>query len=201
MSESKLEKISSLVDNFRDSKSQSEALFEQINSDNTLSETWGRYHLIGDVLRDELPSEISLDLSAQIAQSIADEPTVLAPRKSTFYHDVKAKVVQFSKPFGQVAIAASAAGLMILGVQQNVAQNDVVMPSQVAQTTPLAGFAAPVSFNTQSSTRLSQKQTYIEQQKRFQALLSDHHQQIKLSVPRDVAPATLSTKKVEDSPK
>jgi len=201
MSESKLEKVSSLVDNFRDNTKQSEELFQQINSDSTLSETWSRYHLIGDVLRDELPSEISLDLSAQIAQSIADEPTVLAPKKSTFYHDVKAKVVQFSKPFGQVAIAASAAGLMILGVQQNVAQNDVIMPSQVAQTTPLAGFAAPVSFNTQSSTRLSQKQAYIQQQKRFQALLSDHHQQIKLTARKDITPATLSTKKVEDSPR
>ena len=200
MSESKFEKVSSLVDNYQNNKRQSDELLEQLSNDSTLSDTWGRYHLIGDVLRDELPNDASLDLSAQIAQAIADEPTVLAPKKSKVFDGVKAKVVQFSKPFGQMAIAASAAGLMILGVQQNVAQNDIVMPSQVVQTTPLAGFAAPVSFNTQSTNRVSQKQMYIEQQRRFQALLSDHHQQVKLTSLKKNN-ELLPTKKVEDTPR
>jgi len=200
MSESKFEKVSSLVDNYQNNEGHSAELFEQLNTDSVLSDTWNHYHLIGDVLRDELPSKISLDFSTQIAQAIADEPTVLAPKKSTLFNVVKAKVVQFSKPFGQVAIAASAAGLMILGVQQNVAQNEIVMPSQVFQTTPLAGFAAPVSFNTQSANRLSQKQIYIEQQRRFQALLSDHHQQVKLSASKNSS-QILSTLEVEDSAK
>ena len=200
MSESKFEKVSSLVDNYHDVKNENIDLFDQLNTDSVLSDTWSHYHLIGDVLRDELPSKISLDFSTQIAQAIADEPTVLAPKKSTLFNVVKAKVVQFSKPFGQVAIAASAAGLMILGVQQNVAQNEIVMPSQVFQTTPLAGFAAPVSFNTQSANRLSQKQIYIEQQRRFQALLSDHHQQVKLSASKNSS-QILSTLEVEDSAK
>ena len=200
MSESKFEKVSSLVDNYQKNEGHSAELFEQLNTDSVLSDTWSHYHLIGDVLRDELPSKISLDFSTQIAQAIADEPTVLAPKKSTLFNVVKAKVVQFSKPFGQVAIAASAAGLMILGVQQNVAQNEIVMPSQVFQTTPLAGFAAPVSFNTQSANRLSQKQIYIEQQRRFQALLSDHHQQVKLSASKNSS-QILSTLEVEDSAK
>jgi len=200
MSESKFEKVSSLVDNYQNNEGHSAELFEQLNTDSVLSDTWSHYHLIGDVLRDELPSKISLDFSTQIAQAIADEPTVLAPKKSTLFNVVKAKVVQFSKPFGQVAIAASAAGLMILGVQQNVAQNEIVMPSQVFQTTPLAGFAAPVSFNTQSANRLSQKQIYIEQQRRFQALLSDHHQQVKLSASKNSS-EILSTLEVEDSAK
>ncbi|MFB1014436.1 MAG: sigma-E factor negative regulatory protein RseA [Alteromonadaceae bacterium] len=200
MSESKFEKVSSLVDNYQNNEGHSAELFEQLNTDSVLSDTWSHYHLIGDVLRDELPSKISLDFSTQIAQAIADEPTVLAPKKLTLFNVVKAKVVQFSKPFGQVAIAASAAGLMILGVQQNVAQNEIVMPSQVFQTTPLAGFAAPVSFNTQSANRLSQKQIYIEQQRRFQALLSDHHQQVKLSASKN-SNQILSTLEVEDSAK
>ena len=200
MSENKFEKVSSLVDNYHDVKNENIDLFDQLNTDSVLSDTWSHYHLIGDVLRDELPSKISLDFSTQIAQAIADEPTVLAPKKSTLFNVVKAKVVQFSKPFGQVAIAASAAGLMILGVQQNVAQNEIVMPSQVFQTTPLAGFAAPVSFNTQSANRLSQKQIYIEQQRRFQALLSDHHQQVKLSASKNSS-QILSTLEVEDSAK
>jgi len=200
MSESKFEKVSSLVDNYQNNQGQNDELLEELSSESTLSDTWSRYHLIGDVLRDELPSDISLDLSAQIAQAIAVEPTVLSPKKSKVFDGVKAKVVQLVKPFGQMAIAASAAGLMVLGVQQNVAQNDVVMPSQVVQTKPLAGFAAPVSFNTQPTNRLSQKQLYIEQQRRFQALLSDHHQQVKLT-PSKKNEDLLPTKKGEDTPK
>jgi sigma-E factor negative regulatory protein RseA len=200
MSETKFEKISSLVDNYHNDKDQSVELFEQLNTDSALADTWSHYHLIGDVLRDELPSKISLDFSTQIAQAIADEPTVLAPKKSTLFNAVKAKVVQFSKPLGQVAIAASAAGLMIIGVQQNIAQNEIVMPSQVFQTTPLAGFAAPVSFNTESTNRLSQKQMYIEQQRRFQALLSDHYQQVKLSASKNDS-QILPILEVEDSAK
>ena len=200
MSESKFEKVSSLVDNYQNNEGHSAELFEQLNTDSVLSDTWSHYHLIGDVLRDELPSEISLDFSTQIAQAIADEPTVLAPKQSTLFNTIKAKVVQFSKPFGQIAIAASAAGLMIIGVQQNGAVNEIVMPSQVFQTTPLAGFAAPVSFNTQSTNRLSEKQLYIEQQRRFQALLTDHYQQVKLSASKNNN-QILPRQQVEDSAK
>ena len=95
---------------------------------------------------------------------------------------LKAKVVQFAKPFGQMAIAASAAGLMVMGVQQNSADNDVLLPeTQVVKTMPFGGVAEPVSLNFQQTSRTSEKQAFIEQQRRFQALLSDHHQQVKLS--------------------
>jgi sigma-E factor negative regulatory protein RseA len=96
---------------------------------------------------------------------------------------------------GQVAIAASAAALMIVGVQHNVANNDLVTPSQVVQTMPLTGYANPVSFNVQSaepryssqSQQTPQQATNqqiaaqrVVQQRRLQALLSDHNKQVKL---------------------
>ena len=90
------------------------------------------------------------------------------------------------KPVGQFAIAASAAGLMIIGVQQNTADtNEIIMPSQIVQTKPLGGFANPVSLIINKIAKITQQQAEleqrIEQQRRFQALLSDHEQQIKLS--------------------
>lgn len=187
MSESKFETISSLVDNYRVTDHESEQAIDEILKDEHLSKTWQHYHLIGDVIRDEVPSELPLDFSVKIADALAEEPTILAPsraetsRPNTF----KAKVVQLVKPLGQVAIAASAAGLMIIGVQQNVAENtEIITPNQIAQTKPLAGFANPVSFNYQEPVKY-QKQAVlekrIEQQRRFQALLSDHQQQVKLS--------------------
>lgn len=187
MSESKFEAISSLVDNYRATDHESEQAIDDLLKDEHLSTTWQHYHLIGDVIRDEIPSALQLDLSTQIADALQDEPTVLAPKSiplkesSTF----KAKVIQLVKPFGQLAIAASAAGLMIIGVQQNTADNhEIITPNEIAQTKPLAGFANPVSFNYQQPVK-PQKQAVleqkIEQQRRFHALLSDHQQQIKLS--------------------
>ncbi len=178
MSENKFETVSSCVDNFQ----HNESTFDDIINDEHLSATWDRYHLIGDVLRNDTPDIFQFDLSAEIASAIADEPTILAPKTSNvFALKFKAKIVELAKPFGQLAIAASAAGLMVLGVQTNVAQNnDTILPSQIVQTIPMAGIAEPVSLNFQQPDRATQKQAYIEQQRRFYALLSDHQQQIKL---------------------
>ncbi|MDO6486641.1 RseA family anti-sigma factor [Colwellia sp. 6_MG-2023] len=187
MSESKFETISSIVDNYRVPEQESEQTIDEMLKDENLANTWENYHLIGDVMRNEVPAALQLDLSAQIASAIADEPTVLAPNTSNnnAATGFKAKVIQLIKPAGQFAIAASAAGLMIIGVQQNtVDTNEVIMPSQIVQTKPLGGFANPVSFNYQQNTKSQQQaelEQRIEQQRRFQALLSDHEQQIKLS--------------------
>ncbi len=187
MSENKFETISSLVDNYHVPGQESEQAIDDILKDEHLSNTWHKYHLIGDVVRNEIPQALQLDLSSKIASAIADEPTVLAPSSSNskVYRGLKAKVIQLIKPVGQLAIAASAAGLMIIGVQQNTADtNEIITPSQIVQTKPLGGFANPVSFNYQQNTKSQQQVAFeqrIEQQRRFQALLSDHQQQIKLS--------------------
>ncbi|QOL25586.1 transcriptional regulator [Thalassotalea sp. LPB0316] len=180
MSENKFETMSAIVDNELDNIDDVEAQLDAILADETLSDTWKQYHLTGDAIRNESSGEQLIDVSQSIADAIALEPTVLAPKaKPSFGQKIKTNLVQFIKPAGQVAIAASAAGLMILGVQQNVNQNEPFSPSQVAQTTPISGITSPVSYNVNQPT-VSQKQAYIEQQRRFQALLADHQQQIKL---------------------
>lgn len=178
MTESKLENVSSLIDGYQvDDK-----VLEEMANDSQLSDTWERYHVVSSVLRNEAPDTLDFDLSEQIFSAIADEPTILAPQtKPTFIRTMSAKVVQFAKPIGQMAIAASAAGLMVMGVQQtNVADNEI-LPAQVIQTNPLGGFAEPVSYNYQPNTQKAQQQAYMEQQRRFQALLLDHQQQVKFS--------------------
>jgi sigma-E factor negative regulatory protein RseA len=227
MSEIKSESVSSLVDNYSPSTddSVSAQLLDNMLKDENISSTWQNYHLIGDVLRDEVPQSLQLDLSDKISAAIAQEATILSPnsssqaskksfdeteasytesqesvqRVSTVVNAVnrfKAKVTNFGKPMGQVAIAASAAVLMIVGVQNNVADNSSpITPSQVVQTMPLTGYANPVSFNVQSNQQpsgpLSQEQTQqamnekiasdrVAQQRRLQALLKDHQQQVQL---------------------
>lgn len=225
MSESKFEAISSLMDNYRttDNESNTEHAIDELVKDEQLSTTWQNYHLIGDVMREEVSNELQLDLSAQISAAIAKEATILSPNSATLPLEdaieekavetasaepvsndpqsnvisaqsrFKAKVSKLLKPLGQVAIAASAAGLMIVGVQQNTANTDLqnpVIPNQVVQTVPFTGYANPVSFNstTSQASQLSQQQIAdkqlaeqrIAQQRRFHALLVDHQQQLKL---------------------
>jgi len=227
MSEIKSESISSLVDNYSPSTDDSISahLVDNMLKDEHLSSTWQNYHLIGDVLRDEVPQSLQLDLSDTISAAIAQEATILSPNLSTqastnnfnsneniaiegtesvqnsnsvvdATNRFKAKVANFVKPMGQVAIAASAAALMIVGVQNNVADNSSpITPSQVVQTMPLTGYANPVSFNVQSNQQpsgpLSKEQTQqamnekiaadrVAQQRRLQALLKDHQQQVQL---------------------
>ena len=196
MSENKFENVSSVVDNYQ----QTDELFDEILNDSHLSATWQRYHLMGDVMRGDTSDVINFDLSSSIASAIADEPTILAPRaNNNVVEKLKAKVVQFAKPFGQMAIAASAAGLMVMGVQQNTADTDALLPAtQVVKTMPFGGIAEPVSLNFQQTSRTSEKQAFIEQQRRFQALLSDHHQQVKLSSV-DVTSTTQQDKAAESA--
>lgn len=224
MSESKFETISSLVDNYRATSDESsvDKALDDILKDEHLTSVWQNYHLIGDVMREEVADTLEFDISQQISDAIAQEATILSPNNSTTSNELitetysktsgvaseqqvlaqsnnvisaqerfKAKVVKLLKPIGQVAIAASAAGLMIVGVQQNSADNNLVeplIPSQVVQTVPLSGFANPVSFNvnadsnqqTQQMTAKQKNAQRIAQQRRFQALLLDHQQQVKL---------------------
>ncbi len=65
---------------------------------------WSRYHLIGDILRDE--PDVSWAMSSKLAAALAAEPTVLAPRRierGTGFH-------RFALP-----IAASVAGVAVVG--------------------------------------------------------------------------------------
>jgi sigma-E factor negative regulatory protein RseA len=225
MSEIKSESISSLVDNYSPSTDDcvSEHLIESMLKDENLSSTWQNYHLIGDVLRDEVPQALQLDLSAAISEAIAQEATILSPKSSaqraesdtntgdSIHNEesaqsvsrvvdatnrFKAKVYTLVKPMGQVAIAASAAALMIVGVQSNVADYSLpVTPNQVVQTRPLAGYANPVSYSVQAAKegnshhnkhyapQVTNEQLAAEllaQQRRLHALLKDHQQQVQL---------------------
>ncbi len=178
MSENKFEAVSSLLDQHDIDVD----LLDEVKDDDKLNDSWGRYHLIGDIMRGESADFIDLELNQNIAVAIAAEPTLLAPKaRLNFTQQVKAKVVHLIKPAGQFAIAASAAGLMVLGVQQaNVEEQITAVPAQVWQPLPFGGVADPVSYNFATKAQPSQKQATIERQKRLHAILSDHNMQIKL---------------------
>ena len=111
------EKVSALIDGEHASKDVD--IVDRLVKDDTLRDTWSRYHLIGDCLRGHLPDQISSDISPKISNSLENEPTVLSPSKNK-----RANL----KPLAGFAIAASVAMVAVFSVQTG---NDVTSSSPV----------------------------------------------------------------------
>ncbi|MFQ1655103.1 RseA family anti-sigma factor [Aeromonas veronii] len=188
------EQISALMDG---DLSDAEVLNE-LEMDSDLQDTWGRYHLIGDAMRGDLPVNLQLDLSDSIMAALEDEPTILAPKPvemAPVLQPVVAPVKTDSnvvplfrrvgQQLGQYAIAASVAAAVIFGVQQYQGQ-DGVPANPVLNTIPIGGSAAPVSvhYPQQDGARARQQglteQQMQEQRERINAFLRDHQLQQRL---------------------
>ncbi|MGO1247397.1 MAG: sigma-E factor negative regulatory protein [Oceanisphaera sp.] len=187
------EQISALVDG----EIQDKVLLEQLSEQPELADTFGRYHLYGDALRNDLPNNLHLDLSDKIALALTDEPALVAATDKQALLNEKASNVEHShdnstnvvrprfgkvspvlRYIGQFAVAASVSAAVIVGVQQ-YSQHD--LPSPVLNTIPLNGGAAPVSLNYQAEPHQSvSEQTRLEQQRRIHELLMDHELQQRL---------------------
>ncbi|WP_409420888.1 RseA family anti-sigma factor [Pseudaeromonas sp. ZJS20] len=161
----------------------------------TQAQTWSRYHLIGDALRDELPAQVPLDFTDKVMAALTAEPTVLAPRASRLaWRQLQPKVVAMGRQLGQYAIAASVAAAVIVGVQQYQHGQNPAAPSPVLNTVPLAGLAAPVSVSYgpqaealrshQGQASLTEEQVQQYQQ-RVSAYLRDHQLQQRLHQTND----------------
>ena len=194
------EQISALMDG---ELSDAEVLNE-LEMDSGLQDTWGRYHLIGDAMRGDLPVNLQLDLSDSIMAALEDEPTILAPKPvetapvlQPAVAPVKtdANVVplfrRVGQQLGQYAIAASVAAAVIFGVQQYQGQ-DGVPANPVLNTIPIGGSAAPVSvhYPQQDGARARQQglteQQMQEQRERINAFLRDHQLQQRLLQDRQI---------------
>ncbi|MGB1800388.1 MAG: sigma-E factor negative regulatory protein [Gammaproteobacteria bacterium] len=128
---------------FIDGEHETDHILDKLIHDEEMKQTWSRYHLIGDCLRDNIPEQVSNQVSQNISQALQNEPTVLAPTKKRF--DVK--------PLAGLAIAASVAMVAVFTIQTD---NDVsspvnnapavanVVPSQVTPAqTDIVNFSQP----------------------------------------------------------
>jgi sigma-E factor negative regulatory protein RseA len=59
-----------------------EACVAALKRDDALRQNWSEYHLIGDLMRGVAPAQD--DFMARFSAQLADEPTVLAPRRSVW---------------------------------------------------------------------------------------------------------------------
>jgi sigma-E factor negative regulatory protein RseA len=99
-----------------------------LKNDRALCQTWAAYHVLGDALRKS--PQLSIDFSAKLARQLAEEPTVLAPRRKP----------QPGAPRYAMPLAASVAAVSLVGVlawqMVRVNQSDA----------PIALAAAPVAI-------------------------------------------------------
>ena len=63
-------------------QAETEACMAALKHDGGLRQTWSDYHLVGDLMRGVAP--LPDDFMARFSAQLADEPTVLAPRRSAW---------------------------------------------------------------------------------------------------------------------
>ena len=167
-------------------EAQQDEVIEQLRQSDELSRTLSRYQLIGDVMRGETAPHYDPGFADRVAESLAQEPAIIAapkPGRTT----ARAQVVSLFRQLGHFALAASVTGLVILGVQRYTAdqlENQSISP---AQTLPTMGVASPVSLQTvvpaEGQTGAGNDAAY--QRQRIQAYLVDHQQQLRLGLMRE----------------
>lgn len=172
-----------------------QSLISDIEKDNESLQSWSHYHLIGDTLRGETPSNHSWDIASKVALALEDEaahtsfssknvtPILEAQPKP---EKARARMPAWLSNLTQVGVAACVSLVVILGVQQysgsdatNVASDSDQLP--VLQTIPFAGSAEPVSLTRDSVRSQSSEAKAMEQHRRANALMQDYELQLRLN--------------------
>ena len=172
------EQLSNLIDN----ENFDNEYLDSLIHDKEQQSVFSRYQLIGDVMRNE--SAINIDITDQVMANIFQQPTLATvtpitahPTNTIEPHKTENNVVSFIKRFGQYAIAASVAGVVVMTSfitsQPTVEQNGI----EVLNTVPFGGGASPVSL--QASQQQS-KEALQKRHERLEALLKDHQLQLQV---------------------
>jgi len=177
------EKLSAFMDGELDDS----GFVDSIKNDSESLAKWRSYHVIRSGLRKEASVMPEFDITAQVAAALDQEPTVLAPKSKWKSLPVVNKVVPFLRQSGQLAVAASVAAAVILGVQQVNQQPAVEEPFTTFQTPVIPGMPqtgmAPVSLeqsNIVPNNRAGDSDALLQKRRQINALLADHEQQLKL---------------------
>ncbi|EGR2794900.1 anti-sigma E factor [Vibrio navarrensis] len=186
------EKLSALMDG----ETVDLALLREIEQDQDSLDSWRHYHLIGDVMRGEGPSQPQWNIAESVALALEDEPVhsthqqrivelSQVPRESQpTPREAKKQLPAWLSQFGQVAIAACVSLAVIIGVQQYGGGDSSVPQAEqlpVLQTIPFAGSAEPVSLTRESVEKSMSDASLQEQRKRVHAMLRDYELQLRLN--------------------
>jgi sigma-E factor negative regulatory protein RseA len=167
------EKLSSLLDN----ETVESKLIDALIHDKEQQSVFSRYQLMGDVIRNE--TALDIDVSEQVMAEIKFFPNlaIVTPIKEDIVIEKSNNnVIPFIKRFGQYAIAASVAGVVVmtsfLTSSPSIENNGI----KVLSTVPFGG-VSPVSLQT---NKVQSKQALQDRHERLEALLQDHQLQLQV---------------------
>lgn len=122
------ESVSALMDG-ESSDQEAAQILGAMERDDALKSTWDEYHLIGDALRNN--TLLSVNVRKQVANRLANEPTVLAPRAKAKWWSTPPRPMTW-------ALAATVTFAAVVGWQQLGRDSGM-------QATQVAHVAAPVA--------------------------------------------------------
>jgi len=182
MSDSLRESISALVDD-EAQELELHRVLASMEGDEELRQTWRRYQAASFTMKRQMDCRFDLDISEQVSAALADEPAVEMEMPIE-----KSRFGRVLKPVLSMAVAASAAFLVIFAVQlggQDEVGEQIATGDQPLTTNLVAG----VEVANESLVAVSSEvMTPVE--KRLQSLIENHTQQASMSQNRGVMPYT-----------
>lgn len=180
MTDRSYEQLSALLDDAVLDAREREQHLDSLLSDTEAQQAWGRYALMGRIMKNDATTSTPIDISASVAAQIAQEPQPSNVVQGRFGKG-REMVQRWLRPAGSVAIAASVALVAVLTVQQSqpVMPEESVEPAFV--TNPLGG-RSPVSYNTVLQSNEPTQAEIAQQRRLLQFYLLDHNSQRQLSL-------------------
>lgn len=148
------ESLSALMDN-QASELELQRLLKALESDPELKSSWSRYQIASMGLKGDLPVLAASDFAARVSAAIEAEETYSAPAKPESVQAAPATANVVVMPMrwwqqaGRVAIAASVAGALVVGVQQY--QGTAPYSAEVATNAPVV---APMAASENKAANL-----------------------------------------------
>jgi sigma-E factor negative regulatory protein RseA len=171
------EQMSALLDGELKRDEQDRVVSRMIEDDQAQLDRFGRYRLIGDIMRGE-STVMAASMRSRVSQALADEPTVLAPR---------AAPPRWAKPAAGLAVAASVAVAAIAVApsflqQPEFADGGAVIASadapQPPAPSPVLSMASPGALNVASSAPVNAQWQTLDADlgARLNRLVIEHHE-------------------------
>jgi len=177
MNDTKNELTSVLLDGELDPDTQQRAISAMLESGEQELERFGRYRLIGDVIRGE-SSVLATSVASKVRRSLIDEPVVLAPPRR--------QPRQWLRPVAGLAVAASVATAAVfvapqLMTQPGVEAESVQLAADVRQRTvsPVLVSAGAAKPKLQASGEPTEKRWQAltpSLEDRLNRLVVEHHE-------------------------
>jgi sigma-E factor negative regulatory protein RseA len=171
MNDKRLEQLSALMDSEL-SEREARLIIHGTGQDKALSDIWMRYHLIGEALRQDLPKTINRNFAEKMSRVLENEPHILVSKRRLPSNG-------WRRPLSALAMAASIAGIAVLGWKTNLQLPSAQTPSPAALSPASQAAIQPLPVAT---VRWSDRQTKTSP--RLDRYLMNH-QQFKSSTEMD----------------